>query len=892
MTESGSEEKIESSASKDFIRYFAFPKKHLSNPVILVAAGLILLFSLFPKAGTEVWTEAWTVICVFVLFSVLILRRDFPIQANENLSLLLPLVLLASYSFLQGVVTLFVLQRTLSSASIFPYSFDPTYSFWSAVKILATTSFIWILLTVGRRYAKLLIWSVAAVGNFSAFWGILTYLAGGNFQGGFRFLNTLVMISKPGFGTFANRNHFAFLMLMTIGLNVGLLRFGSLDFRRKILLTMCVLTSWSALILTGSRGGIISSFAIVVVLVFFPFRSTADHASASEKTPKTNRRSPAFGRKLTVLAAISSLLVLGVFFIGQDRIINRFEKLPRQIEKDADPTGYRRIDVYHAAAGVIGDYPLFGVGFGGFRFAVARHLDASGQTLPEQAHNDYLEFVASGGIVVVLLAGLFFIRFLSLLKKRFGSSSGSFLSAARIGAVCGLSGAAVHSMFDFGAQVWGNMLFLAAILSISVLSENDETAENADKEAIRKNEHYLPRILGLGLCGFLILATGLFGYSRYELVFDKSDLSEPLIAFDAEFYKQRSSFEKRKSKTQAIEDLQTAVSLRPNDHTLWLRLARLQSGKNMNEEAAYSYRRAIKLAPLYDEPHFAYGEFLIENGELDRGFGELKFASRRNSRRFYRAAEIAWKKSGRDGPETIRLLSPLNVDETIKLNKHFLQKKDYRSIVLLTCRTKNLPREHRDYLIEKLLYRKQIYYAYQIYRLNCPDGATRSGVLENGDFSAGDVQKGIGFGWRVGSSIGGANVILDKSADKNTALRVVFRGNVKPGLPVVSQIIPVEKNQNFRLEFSYRSSGMVTAGIPVLKVILKQRDSIETVREVGLMSEGESWQKKNLEIKTTADTEALEIRITRNPCQDSSDRVCPIFGSLWLDDFGLINLNR
>jgi hypothetical protein len=45
------------------------------------------------------------------------------------------------------------------------------------------------------------------------------------------------------------------------------------------------------------------------------------------------------------------------------------------------------------------------------------------------------------------------------------------------------------------------------------------------------------------------------------------------------------------------------------------------------------------------------------------------------------------------------------------------------------------------------------------------------------------------------------------------------------------------------------------------------------------------WQRISLSFKTGDKTEAVKVKMVRNTCTDSP--VCPIFGTVWYDDFDL-----
>lgn len=118
--------------------------------------------------------------------------------------------------------------------------------------------------------------------------------------------------------------------------------------------------------------------------------------------------------------------------------------------------------------------PIFGVGLGGYWAAITTYHDASGSLTPQEAHNDYLELLASGGI----LGGLLGAWFLLVLAKRITTNfrlASSFRRGAHYGAVLGIIGVLVHSLFDFGLHMLVNALVFAALIVIATRGSESET---------------------------------------------------------------------------------------------------------------------------------------------------------------------------------------------------------------------------------------------------------------------------------------------------------------------------------------------------------------------------------------------------------------------------------
>jgi O-antigen ligase len=152
--------------------------------------------------------------------------------------------------------------------------------------------------------------------------------------------------------------------------------------------------------------------------------------------------------------------------VGGERVVSNLSTVGEEFGA-ADATtrwNTRRVDIWRATWEMIKDHPVAGVGFGGYWAAIPQYHDASGEYTPQQAHNDYLELLASGGVIGLAIGVWFAVTVIRVAQKNLWSSTG-FVRALRLGAIVGLSGVAVHSLFDFGLHLLGNaVVFLTLIM--------------------------------------------------------------------------------------------------------------------------------------------------------------------------------------------------------------------------------------------------------------------------------------------------------------------------------------------------------------------------------------------------------------------------------------------
>jgi O-antigen ligase len=125
------------------------------------------------------------------------------------------------------------------------------------------------------------------------------------------------------------------------------------------------------------------------------------------------------------------------------------------------------VDIWRATWEMFKARPLAGVGMGGYWAAIPERHDASGEYTPQQAHNDYLELLASGGLVGFALLLWFVFALLRRARSVARVGGDPFRRAALYGALAGLFGIAVHSLFDFGLHLTANAALFVALVVVA-----------------------------------------------------------------------------------------------------------------------------------------------------------------------------------------------------------------------------------------------------------------------------------------------------------------------------------------------------------------------------------------------------------------------------------------
>jgi O-antigen ligase len=139
--------------------------------------------------------------------------------------------------------------------------------------------------------------------------------------------------------------------------------------------------------------------------------------------------------------------------------------------------GASRIDIWWATIKLFAAHPLLGIGLGAYWIGITAHHDASGVLVPQEAHNDYLELLASGGVIGFALGVWFVVSVVNSARKNLWSNTG-FVRAARVGALLGIAGVAIHSLLDFGLHLMSNaVVFLTLIMMVTAQIDSEKVVD-------------------------------------------------------------------------------------------------------------------------------------------------------------------------------------------------------------------------------------------------------------------------------------------------------------------------------------------------------------------------------------------------------------------------------
>jgi O-antigen ligase len=266
-----------------------------------------------------------------------------------------------------------------------------------------------------------------------------------------------LMGGRP-FGPFVNPNHFAGWMLMALPVTFGLLCatlarsaagvkegwrarvlwLSSRHASETVVLAAAAVVMAVSLVLTMSRSGMIAFAFSVAITGWFSMRRLA-------------------GRSKRALAAVylAAVVLLAVAPVGADAITARFGS--------ANPADINmRLPIWRDTTAIIRDFWLTGTGLNTYGIATLFYQTAEPDYHLREAHNDYLQLAAEGGLLLSIPIACAMVVFVMQVRRRFQGSRGSSYWV-RLGAVTGIVAVALQSIVDFSLQMPGNAALFALL---------------------------------------------------------------------------------------------------------------------------------------------------------------------------------------------------------------------------------------------------------------------------------------------------------------------------------------------------------------------------------------------------------------------------------------------
>lgn len=255
------------------------------------------------------------------------------------------------------------------------------------------------------------------------------------------------------YGPFVNENHFAQAVELSLPAALVLLAVSARKLRgsgsdRQLAVVMVLgssvatVVTIAAMLRSGSRGGAL--FLLVALAITFPLWLRPRRIRG--------RRWPAVVIGLVLVSVVGAL---------------SWTRLPELEEGFRDLVAVEGVDGntrWDLWAGTVDSWkrsPVVGSGLGSFRYVIGMDRPATGQSVLEQAHNDWLEWASTTGIIGVAALALFMVGIgMALAPWRVRRLRFEF-RYAQAGIALALVATGIHEIIGFGLQTPLNRYLLA-----------------------------------------------------------------------------------------------------------------------------------------------------------------------------------------------------------------------------------------------------------------------------------------------------------------------------------------------------------------------------------------------------------------------------------------------
>lgn len=339
----------------------------------------------------------------------------------------------------------------------------------------------------------------------------------------------------------------------------------------------------------------------------------------------------------------------------------------------------------------------------------------------------------------------------------------------------------------------------------------------------------------------------------------------------------------------AVREYQLAVILSPNDYRYWMELGRSLEVAGDMVSAEKALRRAVDLAPAYSHPRWQYGNLLVREGKLDEAFVELARAAEADGEMRSAIFSLAWQVFNGDVDKIATAACPnaaVRLDFATYLIGRAKVDEAMRVWRTISPADRKAQRGPDEAFKKGLLQSKNFRAVLEVMKETDPD--PQGPVPEqfwNGGFER-DIEFNTekNFYWVINSRPR-ARVGADTTAHSgHGSLRIIFKSPDKLDTIDVAQTVVVTPETQYHFECFLRTQDLTSGATPLISIV-DAANNVVLANSPAAPTGTNGWQQVTLDFKTGPKSDGIIMKLGRGSC--GQDQVCPIFGTLWYDDFSL-----
>jgi tetratricopeptide (TPR) repeat protein len=404
-------------------------------------------------------------------------------------------------------------------------------------------------------------------------------------------------------------------------------------------------------------------------------------------------------------------------------------------------------------------------------------------------------------------------------------------------------------------------------------------------------------LIAILACGALAISAGRIGLARYA--YGSKGAKPELGDFERAVHlaendpdphlKLAEALDDANRTQEAIRHCERALSLRPNDQFGWLELGYLRKRAGNLEDARQAFSQAVALAPFYGQPHWRLGKCLLDMGRREEAFAEMRTAIHARPSYLGDFIEIVWNSTGGDPKAIAESIRPGDSTSNLAVAAFLTSKERWEDAVHFYHGAGDAGASYLRGMVRGFVEQKRYVDAYRVWQTNHSFGPNQClverGCLYDPGFENTDRLEDADFVWSLPKPFDSVYPEIDEAVSRGgkKSLRVEFQGDSAPGEPIVTQLVLVRPSSLYRLTFRAKTRDLKSIALPRVSIVNTGPGG--KVAEVPNLSPGTNdWQDFEIKFTTSDSADAIMLVLNRAACKYLD---CPIFGTIWLDDFTL-----
>ena len=337
---------------------------------------------------------------------------------------------------------------------------------------------------------------------------------------------------------------------------------------------------------------------------------------------------------------------------------------------------------------------------------------------------------------------------------------------------------------------------------------------------------------------------------------------------------------------RSLSEYEKAVTLSPNNYLLWLEYGKALERSGDPSRAESSLKHALELAPNYAAAHWALGNLEVRKGETDTGFEQIRAAVEGNPEYAGSAASFAYQYFDGDLGQVRNVVgtSPrANAALAVLLakQKRFDEAATVWQVIDQPAKDDSITAVGRS-LVNELISAKKFARAMNVDSTLDPGSASAAEMVRDGGFEDAIKLEGASpFDWLIEQ--GAQPQVLQSTSQPHSGSRSLvlrYTSNDGNGLRAISQTVIVRTNTRYTLGGFYHSD-LKADGKLVWQISDAASGTIISELPLAIAT---SWTPFSVNFQAPADSDGVVLRLTVKACGAA---LCPVSGSVWLDDIEL-----